>query len=492
MKQVKSLTVVGGGTAGLITAIILKIRCNIDVTVIHSSNIGIVGVGEGSTEHFSEFMKFANIKPSEIINECDATFKTGVLFENWSNKKYMHSVWSDYSSNFGQYFNIYAKQISENKDIFFPKYLYDNLCPKDFILDFDNFPKVNQYHFNTFKLNDFLIKIAKKNNITFFDDEIKEVILKEDGYIDELIGIKQKYRSDFYIDATGFQKILMNKLDNKWISFANYLKMKSAITFPIDDLENKKNYNIWTLSKAMSAGWRFQIPVVGRTGNGYIYDSDFINADQAKLEVEKDLGHKVEIKKHFNFDPGMLENIWKKNCVAVGLSGSFFEPLEATSIGLSIQQSFLLMHKIANYDDKVINDYNKNIKEVIENIRDFIVLHYINNKNNTEFWKNILTLEIPDSLKNNLEKWKTKMPINEDFSGISSYKMFGAHNFILVLQGLNLFNNDAISKEYNLLSNNLKKITEKNISDLLQNENNTECINHADAISYIRNNYGKY
>ena len=183
MKQVKSLTVVGGGTAGLISAIILKMRCNIDINVIYSSNIGIVGVGEGSTEHFGEFMKFANINPSEIITECDATFKTGIFFENWSNKNYVHSVATEYSSTFGQYHNIYAKQISENKKSLVPKYILDNEYADSLLYNFDNTPGVNQYHFNTFKLNDFLIKIAKKNNIVFFDDEIKDVVLSEDGSI---------------------------------------------------------------------------------------------------------------------------------------------------------------------------------------------------------------------------------------------------------------------------------------------------------------------
>ena len=185
----------------------------------------------------------------------------------------------------------------------------------------------------------------------------------------------------------------------------------------------------------------------------------------------------------------MLENIWKKNCVAIGLSGSFFEPLEATSIGLTIQQSFLLMHKISNYDDKVILEYNKHFKEIIDNIKDFIILHYLGKKNNTDFWKNILTTEITDSLKYNLEKWKTKMPINEDFSNISNYRMFNASNFILVLNGLNLFDRKSILKEYNFLSKNLKLLTDQQILNIRQQEETGKYTSHKNAISYIRKNY---
>jgi tryptophan halogenase len=482
MKNVKSLTVVGGGTAGLVSALILKNRSNLDVNLIYSSNIGIVGVGEGSTEHFKEFMNFLGIKDSEIILECDATFKIGVMFDNWiKDKKYLHSVYHPYASKSGQYLNVYGKQIPENLNLY-PESIVNNLVPPSAI-NIDSSAPTNQYHFNTFKLNDFLKKKAVATGINVFDDDIVEVQLDETGFIDFIVGEKSKYKSDFYIDATGFNRILMNKLDVKWKSFSKYLKLNSAITFPTGD---EDNYNYWTLAKAMDAGWRFKIPTWGRHGNGYIYDKNFITADEAKLEVEKELGHEVEIGKTFEFDPGALENVWSKNCVAMGLSGCFFEPLEATSIGLTIQQSFLLMHKIQNYDERVIKDYNESFEKITENIRDFIVLHYLTKRNDTEFWKNILSVEIPESLKYNLERWKTKLPIAEDFMNYSTYAMFSAANFAVVMAGLNLFDNDAILQEYNFLSDNLKRYTENiTASAWLENEV-TKSIEHKKIIQIIR------
>jgi tryptophan 6-halogenase len=482
MKNVKSLTVVGGGTAGLISALILKNRSNLEVNLIYSSNIGIVGVGEGSTEHFKDFMNFIGIKDSEIILECDATFKIGVMFDNWiKDKKYLHSVYHPHASKSGQYLNVYGKQIPENLNLY-PESIVNNLIPPRAI-DVDSSAPTNQYHFNTFKLNDFLKKKAVAIGINVFDDDIVEVELDETGFIDFIVGEKSKYKSDFYIDATGFNRVLMNKLDVKWKSFSKYLKLNSAITFPTGD---EDNYNYWTLAKAMNAGWRFKIPTWGRHGNGYIYDKNFITADEAKLEVEKELGHEVEIGKTFEFDPGALENVWSKNCVAMGLSGCFFEPLEATSIGLTIQQSFLLMHKIQNYDEKVIKDYNESFEKITENIRDFIVLHYLTKRNDTEFWKNILSVEIPESLKYNLEKWKTKLPIAEDFINHSTYSMFSAANFAVVMAGLNLFDNDAILQEYNFLSDNLKRYTENiTASAWLENEV-TKSIEHKKIIQIIR------
>jgi tryptophan halogenase len=483
MKNVKSLTVVGGGTAGLISALILKQRSSLDVNLIYSSNIGIIGVGEGSTEHFNNFMEFVGIKPSEIIKECDATFKIGVMFDNWvTNKKYLHSVGEPFGTRFGPYYAIYAKQISENSDLLCSDNLEKNLVNVN-SLNVNLNPPTNQYHFNTFKLNEFLKKIALNKGIKLFDDEIIDVKLEENGFIKTLVGKKTEYSSDFYIDATGFQKTLVNKLEVKWKSFNKYLTLNSAITFQTKD---EDNYNFWTLAKAMKSGWRFKIPTWGRHGNGYIYDNNFITADKAKLELEEELGYEVEIGKTFNFDPGALETVWNKNCVAIGLSGSFFEPLEATSIGLSIQQSFLLMDKIQNYDDKVIESYNNSFNSIVENIRDFIVLHYLTKRNDTDFWKNVLNLEIPESLKNNLEKWKTKLPTGEDFLNVSGYSMFGPQNFIKVMHGLNLFDKEAILKEYNFLSNDYRFAADQMMNDHLHNQSLSNFMNHKDVIRVIR------
>ena len=486
MKQVKSLTVVGGGTAGLISALILKERSNLNVTLIYSSNIGIIGVGEGSTEHFSEFMRFVGIKPSEIIKQCDATLKLAVVFDNWQNNKknnrYIHTVLGMFNLQFAQYFPLYAKEIARGSDYFYSKNIEKNLIEISG-LDIDNYPPTAQYHFNTFKLNDFLTKLAIEKGIKIIDDNIVDLELDQDGYIFTIIGEKSKYKSDFYIDASGFKRVLMNKLGVKWISYNKYLRLNSAIAFPTAD---EDNYNCFTLSKAMDAGWRFKIPTWGRHGNGYIYDDNFITEDEAKLEIEKDLGHEIEIAKKFKFDPGALESAWAKNCVAIGLSGSFFEPLEATSIGLTIQQSFLLMHRLQNYDENTIKDYNKSFTTIVENIRDFIALHYITNRDDTDFWKNNLTKEIPDSLKNNLEKWKTKIPISEDFINTSYYVMFGARNFITVMAGLGLFDKEAILQEYNFLSNKYIEYTNQSFHNIVNDLNSRQYISHKEFLKQIR------
>ena len=482
IKPLNKLVIVGGGTAGLVTALILKKKLNIQIDLIHSKNIGIVGVGEGSTEHWQEFMQFIGINPYTLIKECDATYKCGIMFKNWGKRDYLHSVNNPFDSKISQYSYIYAKQIAENSTYLSHKSNWDSKI-NSWHLSRPEVPPVNQYHFNTHKLNAFLTKIAISMGIGIIEDDITDVVLDQDGGIKNLVGTAKTYNYDFYVDSTGFKRILMNKLGAKWQSYGNYLKMKSVITFQTPEEEN---FNYWTLSQAMDYGWMFKIPVWERHGNGYIFDSDYINAEQAKQEVEKLLGHEIEIGKQFNFDPGALEKSWIKNCCAIGLSSSFVEPLEATSIGSSIQQSFLLMHRLINYNEYSIEDYNKSVNDIMENIRDFVALHYVTTKTNTDFWKDVSKIKLPDSLQSKLDRWRHRLPIAEDFNNVSNYVLFGPSNFIMVMDGLGLFDRKSIAAEYNSLYPTLKENANSVINQQLNFEATIKFITHKEMISTIR------
>jgi tryptophan halogenase len=476
--------VVGGGTAGLVSAIILKRKLNIDVSVVYSKTIGIIGVGEGSTEHWKEFMDVTGIDQYTLLKECDATFKSGIMFEGWDEKSYFHNITDPYSKTSGQYHCVYGKQISEGATLT-AKSIQMGEINKWFLNRPEEFHAF-QFHFNTNKLNDFLLKVARSFDIHLYEDEITDVVLSQDGSIDHLTGNTRQYKYDFYIDSTGFRKILISKLGAKWVSFGKYLKMKSAITFQSGD---EDQYNYWTLAKAMDYGWMFKIPVWGRHGNGYIFDSDYITADQAHQELEQLLGRKIDIGKQFNFDPGYLDNVWIKNCCAIGLSGSFVEPLEATSIGTSIQQSFLLVYKLSNYSQDTINSYNKSFKDIMENIRDFIVLHYVTKKTNTNFWKDLQNLELPDSLAENLKTWRYRLPIREDFSSLSNYVLFKSSNFIVVMQGLGLFDKGAIRQEFLGHSDLTQQYAHDAIQEYTDYENSVLTIPHKKFIKIIRDEF---
>lgn len=485
MKNLNNITIVGGGTAGFVAALILNVRFpSVNISVIRSKRIGIVGVGEGSTEQWKHFMEYVSIDEKEMIKECDCTFKSGIMFRGWSDDDYLHSIIADLSKvTCGQNLPVYNKLVADkfNNKFFNEEESWHNRIPEEMFFN-GNIP-VNQYHFNTHKLNDYLTNLSLKRRISVIDDEILDVQLNENGEVDKLVGENDTYSSDFYIDCTGFSRLIISKLGAKWKSHSQYLKMKSAIVFSLGDTEE---YNLWTLAQAMDYGWMFKIPTWGRSGNGYIFDSDYITAEQAKEEVEKFLGHKIEVNKEFKFDPGCLDKVWIKNCCAIGLSANFVEPLEASSIGTSIQQTFLLMHRLPNYSQTTIDQYNDSCEKILLNIRDFIVLHYITNKENSEFWKDLKKMKLPESLKKNLERWEHNMPIREDFSDVGGYGLFYELHFVQILNGLKLFNTQSIKKEYDLFPKNIRKSVDDFLTLRKFNQKNMPTFGHKEFISLIR------
>lgn len=489
MKNIKSCCIVGGGTAGFVSALILKTRFpHLDVKVVRSTKIGIIGVGEGSTEHWAEFMHYIGKKWQDMIVECDATFKSGIMFEGWGKENFLHSTSGDFAQLNGQYYHVYAKIIADQspKMNMNPLRVWRSKIPSHFSQEPDIHSPFNQFHFNTHKLNEFLTKISLEKNIAVVDDEITDLEISKDGDILSVLGNNQKYAADFFIDCTGFKRLLITKLGAKWKSYSKYLKMKSAIVFPI---EEQIEIPIWTLAKTMDYGWLFRIPVYGRYGNGYIFDSDYISADQAKQEVDNLFNKDIEIKKQINFDPGALDNVWINNCCAVGLCANFVEPLEATSIGTTIQQMFLLMHRLPNYNQTTIKNYNKDITGIMENIRDFIVLHYITDKDNSNFWRDVSNLEIPESLQSNLETFRYHLPIEEDFRNVSKYALFGAAHYIQILNGLDLFDIKAIQTEYNSMSPIVHNHAQEVLDTVKEFDLEQPSLNHKLFLDIIRENY---
>lgn len=482
-KNIKKIAVVGGGTAGLVSALILKTKFkDISVDIIRSEKIGTVGVGEGSTEHWSDFMKFVGIDHRTLVRETDASFKSGIMFRDWGKKDFLQSIGDVFNIDENGYPIVYANLIANNAE---PKDLVSSLSWNSqsniWFIGKDDQSQVYQYHFNTHKLNDFLTKCSIERGITLIDDEINYVDLDANG-IRSLKGEKSNYEYDFYIDSTGFKKLLISKLGAKWQSYSEYLSMNSAIVF---SLENHDEIPMWTLSKAMSSGWVFRIPVWGRYGNGYIFDNNYISNEKAKLEVEQYLGTEVEVKKVINFDPGRVDKAWIKNCCAIGLSASFVEPLEASSIGTSIQQSFLLAESLINYNDKVIDRYNKAVEDVLDNIRDFICLHYLTDRADSKFWQDQQHRPIPDRLKDQLEIWSHKMPTSADFSDLSDKILFSELHYTLILHGLDKFNISSIRKEYETMFSRDKK---DEIERIISDYNNLiySTISHKNMLAVLR------
>ena len=443
----RKVIVLGSGTAGIVTATILKKYLDLDISIIYSEAIGIVGVGEGTTEHIHEYMEFMGFSESELLEECGAVKKAGVLFKNWSIKspEFLYSINTANTKGVGQYPYIYASMVA-------------NGIPSNRKEDFStgkiaNTNEAYQYHFDSYKLNEYLIKKAKQLGISFIQDTIIDTLV-ENNEIQYLLGESEaKYTADFYIDSTGFKKTLISKLGGEWLSHSKYLKMNAAIVASTPAVDNPP---LWTEITALKYGWMFSLFTQEHTGRGYVFDSSYVTKEQAKEEMQEILGTDISIGKSFSFDPGALKEPWIGNCCAIGLSASFIEPLEASAIGTSIQQAFLLMHRLPNYTEETIQAYNKSVRSITNNIRDFIALHYISDRRDTPFWRDVANLDLPPSLNSKLKLWSSKLPIKEDFFGESNYILFGPYHFLEYMYGVEMLNKGEVTKELDNYNNIVK------------------------------------
>jgi len=452
--MIKSLGILGGGTSGLIAALMMrKAWPKLPITLIESSQIGIIGVGEGSTEHWKKFIDHIGVSVPDLIRETGATFKVGIKFTNWhgDGTSYFHSLSEQYggfSDNNGLPFT-WMRMIGENWDPL--KTVWSLSQNSRHVEPLHNI--LSQYHFDTFKLNEFLHKLCKDRGITVTDVVIDQVIIDQDGYIDSLNDNSgAKHTFDFYIDCSGFRRVIGSKLGAKWIDRTKELPMNSAIAFPTGYTEDIPSY---TEATALSSGWSWRIPTQERYGNGYVFCDSFIDETQAYDEISrhyKELGitDHIEVGRKVKFGAGNVDRFWIKNCVMIGLSGIFVEPLEASSIGTTIQQCFLMLPAVAFWergDKKTAKIYNEHMSRISDNIVDFIQLHYFTQRSDSKFWQWCQhDLKWTDFNRDTLEYFKSNY-VNPHFFNMPLI-LFSHLNYAQVMHGLRLFNNDKINKVY--------------------------------------------
>jgi tryptophan halogenase len=446
------IVIVGGGTAGWLAALMIhKLYPMHKLTVVESTDIGIVGAGEGSTGLLTsiingEFYDFG-CDMMEFLKETGATVKYGIHHKDW------HTVGNSYLAP------LAGSPTSGNKSLdttfavaaeLIPNKMHKlhvcglsmehNLSPFD--LKTFKFSKIGYaLHFDAHAVGRYFKKVVMKNNeVTHIDDQVQDVILNELGEIAEL-----KFKSglsidgDFFIDASGFARVLMKKLDNPWISYRKNLPVNSAMPFLIN-YDADETPEPWTTAWAQSSGWMWQIPTQQRKGCGYVFDDNFITADQAQQEIETTLGRKIEPIRILKFDTGRLENAWVKNCLAVGLCSAFAEPLEATSIHSTIVQllglvfEYMKLTKEETCNPGSIKMYNKTTAKMYDDFKDFLNMHYMGGRTDSDFWRYIASGETKtETTTNLLEMAKSKCPTNTNFNqylgsadwGLYSYVMFG-------------------------------------------------------------------
>lgn len=391
------IAIVGGGTAGWLAALIISKRHPIhDITVIESSSIGIIGAGEGSTGSLTNIIQ--NIThnygcdENDFVKSCDVTAKLGIEFTNWKGDKTSYIAPIDGSITSSQPFDSsFAYCLAE----YGPEKMH--YSSKDGILIENHKDTLSQadgpaaYHFDAHKVGKYFKKICG-NSVTHKDTKVVDVLINENGFVEKLLlDNDETLSADFFIDASGFKRLIADKLGVSWHSYKDKLPVDRAMPFLLQYNE-KEIIKPVTRAVAQKNGWMWEIPLISRKGCGYVYSSDFLSDDNAQREIEEFFGKSIDPIKIIKFDSGRLDKLWVKNCLCIGLSAAFAEPLEATSIHTTICQledfcEYLSPSMQETCDDQNIKNYNLQHTFMYDLLKDFLVLHYHAGRSDTQFWQ---------------------------------------------------------------------------------------------------------
>jgi tryptophan halogenase len=264
--------------------------------------------------------------------------------------------------------------------------------------------------------------------------------------------------------------------------------MNSAFAFPTAREEDIPSH---TLSRALSSGWTWRIPTQDRFGNGYVFCDEFITEGQAIDELQKYYTEPINVGRSFKFSAGYTDKFWIKNCLSLGLAGSFVEPLEASSIGTSLQQAFAFASVLHGWDrgqENIATKYNLHFEAVAKNIIDFVQLHYITKRDDSDFWRSCKSIKLTDFNKETLDYFKNHIPNRSFFT--EPFLLFTEQNWLQVMYGLQLFNIDAISTMWKQQDPVLHSESINMINNAQQFQNNSIAFSHRDALEYLMS--GKY
>src|SRR5438552_5456951 len=454
---IRKIVIVGGGSAGWMTAMILAnalIKKGIEIAVLESPAVGIIGVGEGSTPWLRGFFDKLGIEESEWMPECHATYKCGITFDGWSTKPGFTSYFHPFASMLD---NLTMTQFVHNANArlngadvcahpnrFFiaARLAEKHMAPKPArSFPFDVW---YGYHFDAVLLGQYLHKKAVERGVTYKPCHVEEVKLDERG---DIASIRTKegetIAADFFVDCTGFAGLIIQKaLGTPFVSFAENLFNDSAVAMPTpigEDLPSQ------TISVAMKHGWKWIIPLTSRYGNGYVYSSAFCSPDEAEKELRASLGMLEDPApaRHLKMRVGRVTRHWNRNCLGVGLAQGFIEPLEATAL-LFIQrtaQTFVDFVEQGDVGEEAKERYNARINEHFEGTRDYIVTHYkTTTRTDTEYWRACGANEkLSDSLKQLYALWMSGRGIAHAVGEQKVGKGYPIFSWYCILSGMGLF-----------------------------------------------------
>lgn len=420
-----SIIIVGGGTAGWMTALYLahKLSSKVNISLVESQDIGTVGVGEGSTPYLKQFFEQLDIAEQEWMQATDATYKSGIRFDDWSHEY-------GYQSYFHPFFNEFDKKPAEmffyncglrrrgfdadaNPDNYFTAaYIAEQfkrpvlLKPQDTYVDY-------AYHFDATKLGHFLRDKAKAKGVKHHVANVTSVGTDSAGQIKSVMtDTGLKLAGNLFIDCSGFKSLLTQKtLKREFTSYLDTLFNDAAVAIQTPT-ESPHKFKTQTRSKALKNGWMWQIPLTSRWGNGYVYSSRHTTALDAENELKAELGiapdADVQVK-HLKMKVGRVTQHWSGNCIAIGLSQGFIEPLEATALML-VQFAIQNLSEIletGNFSNVDIRNYNDEMNRLFDGVKDYVSLHYLlNTRKDSQYWLDARgEIKISETVKFLIKAW---------------------------------------------------------------------------------------
>jgi len=451
-QPVKTVTIVGGGTAGWMTAAVLsQWLSQVEVRLIESDKIGTIGVGEATIPHIRNYIALAGIDPLKMISESKASFKLGIQFVDWGapGETYIHGfgkigrdmlwlhphqLWlAARARDAGKvrHFDSYSLNCvacHQNKFAF-----ADTRNPNSPVADLDY-----AYHFDASLFARFLRAESEARGVKRIEGRIVDVIQNpENGFVEKVrLTDGREVGGELFVDCSGMRALLIgDALGNGYESWKQWLLCDRAQAVPCASVSPLTPY---TRSTAKKSGWQWRIPLQHRIGNGYVYASDLISDEEVAESLLADLdGEALADPRPVKFAPGRRLKAWDKNVIALGLSSGFLEPLESTSIHL-IQTGIhriLAMFPAQGFDQADIDEYNRQSRFEYEDVRDFIVAHYkVTRRSGDPFWDYVREMDVPGSLNERFDLFRS----SGRFFKRGAQELFAEESWVQVLLGQGL------------------------------------------------------
>ena len=469
VRPVRSICIVGGGTAGWLTAGIIAARHRsesgrgLQITLVESETIGIIGVGEGTWPTMRSTLKKMGISETDFFRDCNASFKQGAKFTGWvtgqPNDFYYHPLMLpegfpglDLAPFWTKYSDEHANAPSFSDAVCFQEAVCERgLAPK--LITSPEYAGVANYayHLDAGRFAGFIRDHCIKNlGVRHVIDDVTGVIHNESGDIDSVETSKSgRLGADLFIDASGFRSLLLGQaLEVPFKDCSDVLFIDRALAVQVPYDEPQSDIVPHTVSTAQKHGWIWDIGLQSRRGVGYVFSSNHVATDTALEELRAYIGDRLAdgSSGHRDLQPreikivsGHRQTFWKRNCVAVGLAGGFLEPLESSAlvlIELSAEMISAMMPATRETMDIVARRFNETTHYRWDRIIEFLKLHYIlSQRTDSKFWNdNRDPATIPHSLQEQIELWRHRAPGDQDFS--SNSEMFPAASYQYVLFGM--------------------------------------------------------